>query len=158
MVQTLTTRQQSDAIRAEMCRIRTKLPYDVDAARVQVKQMIDWKYHLRQHPLPILGAVALLGYLVVPSRMMRRTVFVSSDGTQATIETATTESTASKGGILAGLLATAGSIALRSGTSLIMRHVQQQLMSSFNSAKETNPDDNPLHDYQADLSSESKRK
>jgi len=160
MVQTLSTRQQSEAIRAEMCRIRSQLPYDVDAARAQVKQMTDWKYHLRQHPLPILGAVALIGYLVVPSKPTSHTVFVTSDGSQPMTETATLKSATFKGGskegIFAGLLATAGSIALRSGTSLIMRHFSQQLMGSFNSAKEPSSDDNPFYADQADLSSESK--
>jgi len=160
MVQTLATRQQSEAIRAEMRRIRTALPYDVDAARVQVKQLTDWKYHLRQHPLPILGAVALIGYSVVPSKSTSHTVFVTSDGSQPVTETAILKSATfkagSKDGIVAGLLATAGGIAFRSATSMIMRHFSQQLMSSFNSAKEPSSDDNPLYADQADFSSESK--
>ena len=160
MVQTLATRKQSEAIRAEMRRIRSELPYDVDAARIQVKQMTDWKYHLRQHPLPILGVVAIIGYLVVPSKPTSHTVFVTNDSSQPTTETATLKSATfkggSKGGIVAGLLATAGSIALRSATSMIMRHFSQQLMSSFNSVKEPSSDDSPRYADQANSSTESK--
>ena len=153
MVQTTSTRQQSDAIRAEMRRIRTELPYDVDAARVQVKQLTNWKYHLRQHPLPILSAAALIGYLVVPSRMMSHTVFVTSDGSEPAIKPIT-----AKQGVIAGLFAAAGSIALRSGTSLIMRHISQQLMGVFDPANRPIHDASSLHADQPEFSSESKTK
>ena len=156
MVHTLATRKQREAIRAEMCRIRSALPYNVDAARVQVKQLTDWKYHLRQHPLPILGVVALIGYLIVPSKTTTRTVFVTTDNSQPTTETETSKSTISKGGVVAGLLATAGSIALRSGTSLIMRHLSQQLMSNFSPAKKSSLDDSPRYADQAISPTESK--
>ncbi len=129
MVETLATRKQSEAIRAEMRRIRTELPYDVDAARVQVRQMTDWKYQLHQHAVPILGAAVLLGYLLVPSKGSSRTVYVNSNGSEPEIELK-----AAKRGIVSGLVATTASMVLRSGTSLIAGYVSQHLLSSFKPA------------------------
>ncbi len=80
MASTLATKKQSAAIRKKMQEIRNELPYDVDDARQRVRQLSDWKYHLRRRPLPILLAGAVAGYVLVPSKRTKPQVIVHRDG------------------------------------------------------------------------------
>ncbi|TWU01709.1 hypothetical protein [Neorhodopirellula pilleata] len=125
MTNTLATRKQSEAIRARMQQIRSDLPYDVDMARQQVRQMTDWKYQFRQHPVAVMATVAIAGYLLVPQSRKRSEVIVRNVGGNST-----TEAKAAKRGLLSGLVAAAATMALRSGTSLFAQHLSQSFMQA----------------------------
>ncbi len=127
MTKTLATRKQSEAIRARMQQIRCDLPYDVDRARQQVRQLTDWKYQFRKHPIAIMTTVAIAGYLLVPqSRKQQEVIIRNSDGKS------TTETKAAKRGLLGGLVAAAATMALKSGTSMLTQRLSQSLMQSVN--------------------------
>lgn len=133
MTKTLATRKQSEAIRAKMQEIRSDLPYDVDMARQQVRQMTDWKYQFRKHPLAIMTTVAIAGYLLVPqSRKQPEVIIRNSDGKSAT------EAKAAKRGLLSGLVAAAATMALKSGTSMLTQHLSQSFMQSVSQHSASN--------------------
>lgn len=130
MATTTATRKQSDAIRARMAQIRTDLPYDVDAARQQVRQLTDWKHQFRKHPFAVMSLAAVAGYLVVPAKTHAKHVKVISARPDDS-----SEETAVKKGLLGGLLATAATMALKSGTTILARHLSQSLMSGMSSQR-----------------------
>ncbi len=63
---TLATRKQSEAIRGQMQSIRCGLPYAMDDARDELKQLTDWKYYVRKLPLATVTCAAAAGYMAVP--------------------------------------------------------------------------------------------
>lgn len=65
---TTATREQSAAIRQEMLHIRSRLPYSMDTARDEAKQLVDWKFYVTRFPWASFGAAAAAGYLVAPRR------------------------------------------------------------------------------------------
>ncbi|QDV69478.1 hypothetical protein Poly24_31940 [Rosistilla carotiformis] len=119
MANTLATRKQSEAIRHQMQVIRTALPRDVDAARSQAQDLVDWRYHMRKNPWPLLAAASLVGYLVVPAKSVGRT-FSSAEPRQAEVPKKSL-----MGGIAGGLI----TLAIRSGVSMATRQLSQTLMT-----------------------------
>lgn len=67
LVATNAPRKESAAIRAEMQQIRNELPYSLDCARDNVRELVDWKTYVRSFPSLVLPAAAVVGYLIVPS-------------------------------------------------------------------------------------------
>jgi len=61
--------RQVQAIREEMAAIRRELRNDVDEIVEDTREMVDWRYYVREHPWACMAAVAALGYLVVPPRI-----------------------------------------------------------------------------------------
>ncbi|TWU35324.1 hypothetical protein Q31b_54200 [Novipirellula aureliae] len=121
MASTLATRKQSAAIRDRMSEIRCDLPYDVDDARERVKQLTDWKYHFARRPLPILAAVAIAGYLIVPSRKREQsTIVLHHTGSEQVRALA-------KRGVMSGIVAAAGTMILRQAVSLAADHFTHKL-------------------------------
>lgn len=125
MTTTLATRKQSAAIRARMEQIRSDLPYRVDDARQQVRQLTDWRYQFRQHPGAVMTAAAIVGYLLVPQfKSQRQTVARDDSGVR------TSQPEPARKGIIGGLVAAAATMALKSGTSMLTQHLSQALLHS----------------------------
>ena len=51
-----------------MAGVRSSLSSDVEQVTSNAKELTDWKYYVKQHPLVVAGAAAALGYLLVPNR------------------------------------------------------------------------------------------
>lgn len=128
MSNTLATRKQSEAIRARMQQIRSDLPYDVDDARQQVRQWIDWRYQFRKHPAAIMTASVIVGYLLVPPIRKESTVIVQSSGDEHFQPTKP-----AKTGLVGGLVAAAATMALKSGTSMLAQHLSSTLLGQIRS-------------------------
>ncbi|MDA8744318.1 hypothetical protein N9N28_06790 [Rubripirellula amarantea] len=126
MTSTLATRKQAAAIRDRMQQIRSELPYDVDDARERVKQLSDWKYHMSRHSVPILAAVAVAGFLVVPKKSKQIAVphYRRADASA---------DTPAKRGMFAGIAGAAMTLLLRQATSMAAR----ELASHFTGASRT---------------------
>src|SRR6056297_1103283 len=108
MTTTSATKKQAEAIKTRMQQIRTCLPYQVDDARLQVKQLADWKYHYRKRPAIVLGVALAVGYLLVPhSRRPKHTVVYRDQGSSPR---------AAKKGLLGGILGAFTTMAIRHGT------------------------------------------
>lgn len=69
---TTATREQSAAIRQEMLHIRSRLPYSMDKARDDAKQLVDWRFYVTRFPWATFGAVAAVGYLAAPRWRTKR--------------------------------------------------------------------------------------
>lgn len=54
-----------EELRQRMAQIRSS-SQDVETIMSGLRQNLDWRYHLQQHPWAFAGAAALLGYWLVP--------------------------------------------------------------------------------------------
>lgn len=66
--------RETGAIRQQMMAIRGRMPYDMDAARQQATQLVDWRYYVRRFPFATLGLTAAAAYMLVPQKIPRQTV------------------------------------------------------------------------------------
>lgn len=114
MAVTSATEKQADAIRDRMQQIRTCLPYEVDDARLRVKQLADWKHHYRKRPATIMAAAFVIGYLVVPHSKRSDRVVVYREQSPAKHD----GSKAAEKGLLGGVMGALTTMAIRQGTSL----------------------------------------
>lgn len=120
MATTLATEKQANAIKQRMAEIRTDLPYEVDEARHRVKQLTDWKYHLSRHPLPVLGAAAVVGFLAVPSKSTPSRIVVRRDAGELTAPPA-------KRGLLGGIAGAVATMMLRQASAIAANQVSSLL-------------------------------
>ncbi|NND96119.1 MAG: hypothetical protein HKN47_02180 [Pirellulaceae bacterium] len=118
-MKTLATRKQSEAIRDQMRSVRSELPYAMDDARDELKQLADWKYYVRKLPMTSILATAAAAYMAVPSSHTRRPVNRSEE-----------ESSVPEKSFLAGLTGSLVAMALRTGTSMAMRHASGMFLNS----------------------------
>jgi len=121
-VGTLATREQSAAIRGRMESIRSNLPYDMDDARDELKQLADWRYYVSKLPLASLAAGAVVGYLLVPSKSTSQ-----RKATAANKEAV--EEEAAESSFVGGLLGSVAAMALRTATTLAVRQVSNTLFN-----------------------------
>jgi hypothetical protein len=59
---------QPDEIRERMAMIRQRIDEQSDEVVAQVNALSDWRSYVRRHPWVSVGAAAVLGYVLVPSR------------------------------------------------------------------------------------------
>ena len=57
----------ADDLKARMAGVRSSLSSDVQQVTENARDLTDWRYYVRQHPLALVGAAAVAGYLAVPS-------------------------------------------------------------------------------------------
>lgn len=138
MTNTLATRKQSQAIRDRMQTIRTQLPYDADNARAHMQELTDWKYHMRKRPWPVLAAVAIGGYLLIPAKREDRVIVHS--GTDSA-----SQAPAAKKGMLGGIMGALATLAIKQGTSIATRQLSNSLFPSRHAGSVEQP--LPAHSY-----------
>ena len=131
-VPTLATKKQSEAIKHRMAEIRTDLPYDVDDARSQLRELTDWKHHLRSHPVMILGTIAAISFLVVPSGSGKRS---GANHGSPHHPSRGDDYVPAKKSIFAGLISAAATMALRSGATFAQRQLMQKFLDRSASMK-----------------------
>ena len=56
----------AEDLRREMASVRSSLASDVEQVTANARDLTDWKYYVKQHPLPLAAAAAAFGYLMVP--------------------------------------------------------------------------------------------
>ncbi len=122
MATTLATEKQATAIKQRMAEIRTDLPYSADVARARVQQLTDWRYHLSRHPLPIVAAAVVAGYLLVPRKRVPDRVIVHRDSAiQADVKKPVER------GMFAGIAAAVGTMLLRQAATAATAHFTDRL-------------------------------
>ncbi|MCM2371656.1 hypothetical protein [Aporhodopirellula aestuarii] len=119
MAVTTATRRQSEAIRASMREIRSELPYDVDDARERVKQLSDWKYHMSRRPLAVMGAAAVIGYLLVPAKRSPTPTVIHQAGYEPPAAPA-------KRGILGGIAGAVATMLLKQATTIAANQISSK--------------------------------
>jgi len=102
--------------------IRSNLPYDMDDARDELKQLADWRYYVSKLPLTSLAAGAVVGYLLVPSKSTSQ-----RKATAANKEAV--EEEAAESSFVGGLLGSVAAMALRTATTLAVRQVSNTLFN-----------------------------
>ena len=60
----------ADRLRQEMRTIRRDLGQEVEDLVEHAEQLMEWRYYVRRFPWASLGVAALLGYFVVPQRIV----------------------------------------------------------------------------------------
>lgn len=125
MTMTLATEKQAEAIKQRMAQIRSELPYGVDEARNRVRELADWKYHMSRHPLPILAAAAVVGYLVVPKKQTYERIVIHRD--PAGVGQSAVATKPVKRGLLGGIVGAVATTVLRQATSVAATHVSNLL-------------------------------
>ncbi len=128
MANTLARRTESKAIREQMQAIRNGMPGDADAARARMRQLTDWKYHVRQRPWAVVAAAAVAGYLLVPARREQR-VEQHADGRIDPNQSANGRTVAA-GSVMGSLARTLITLALRSGVSIATKHFSEAISAS----------------------------
>jgi len=61
---------QAQQLRQEMRTIRRELGDNVEELVENAERLMDWKYYVQRYPWASIGAAALLGYFIVPQRMV----------------------------------------------------------------------------------------
>lgn len=61
---------QADRLRQEMRTIRRELGDDVEELVEHAERLMDWKYYVQRYPWACAGGAALLGYFLVPQRIV----------------------------------------------------------------------------------------
>ena len=125
------SRTRTADIRQRMRLVRGRIPGELNEARTEVRQALDWKRHAGRHPYFLFGLAAGIGYLLVPRRKMvlrkvtlprgqmpRHANLVTEDHAERTVAKASLAST---------LISTLTTFALRAGTSF----ATQQLLKRF---------------------------
>ncbi|QDT11946.1 hypothetical protein [Planctomycetes bacterium K23_9] len=125
MATTLATEKQSEAIKQRMREIRTELPYSADQARIRVKQLTDWKYHLSRHPIPIVAATVFAGYLLAPSirgsdQSPQRAHHAEQPAVRRRVKPA-------KKGILGGIVGTLATLAMKHAATIAADQVSNAI-------------------------------
>ena len=59
---------RGDKVRERMQQLRCEIDEDVEDVSASARTMLDWKHYVKTHPWVCLGAVAALGFLIVPKR------------------------------------------------------------------------------------------
>lgn len=128
MASTSATRRQSEAIRATMREIRSELPYDVDDARERLKQLSDWRYHLSRRPYAVLGAAAVLGYVLMPAKRTSKNIVVHPE------KLSSSAAAPAKRGLVGGIVGAFTTLLLRQAAVLATNQIANKL-----SQHNTNP-------------------
>lgn len=123
------TRVDSDAIRQRMRRLRVELNSEVEAAKTEASQMLDWKSYVAAHPWLCVGAAAAAGYFLAPKT--ERVLRLSDNQLKRLAKMGGVKVTAqSTGGESSSLFATAtaaiGAIAGRAALSYVSRMIANQ--------------------------------
>ncbi|MDV6033858.1 MAG: hypothetical protein F9B45_27960 [Phycisphaera sp. RhM] len=129
MATTLATKKQANAIKQRMAEIRTELPYDVDDARMRVRELTDWKYHMARHPLPLLAVAAGVGYLLVPSKSKPspEPIIIRQDSRGNTTKECGAAPAPAKRGFIGGIMGAVTSLALKQLTTVASNQISQLL-------------------------------
>ncbi|MCS7465495.1 hypothetical protein NZK35_02280 [Stieleria sp. ICT_E10.1] len=129
MATTLATEKQAGAIKQRMAEIRTELPYDVDDARMRVRELTDWKYHMARHPLPLLAVAAGVGFLLVPSKSkpVPEPIVIRQDAHGNATQECGVQPAPARRGFVGGLLSAVTSVAIKQLSTIATNQISQLL-------------------------------
>ena len=122
------TKQRTIDIRQRMQAIRSDLPTSMDEARADVSNLTDWRYYVCSYPQLILPIVAAAAYSIVPQSKKSATSQVAFlDGSEGVRRVRLIEDTIPKKSIVAGVVSSLLTLAVRSGSSIAIRQLSQML-------------------------------
>jgi hypothetical protein len=113
-----------ETVRARMQGIRCDIDQDLEDVSASARSMVDWKHYVRAYPWVCLGTAATLGFLIVPKRSAARngdsaTPTEPAENSPRVVPSAP----AVARGLVAALVATVVSIAVREATAYVGQSV-----------------------------------
>jgi len=122
------TKQRTTEIRQRMQAIRSDLPGSMEEAREDVSNLTDWKFYVRSYPHLILPIVAAAAFSIVPrAKKSAASQVAFLDGDKGVRRVRFVEDTVPKKSIAARVVSSLLTLALRSGSSMAVRHLSQML-------------------------------
>jgi len=123
-----------------MQQLRCEIDGDVEDMAASARTMVDWKHYVKTHPWVCLGAVAALGFLIVPKRSRAINAELATPTELAGIgHLVVKPASAAARGLVDALLATAANIAVRKATAYVGQHAERLL--GITGQRETNHHD-----------------
>ena len=126
--------QQADVLRREMRSIRREFGDSVEELVENAERLMDWRYYWERYPWAMVGAAALLGYFVVPRRIVAMSMSVdghSLDDLAHRLAPAITsrveKKRESKPGWISGLLSLGVGMLTKAATGYATQYVSQLL-------------------------------
>jgi hypothetical protein len=111
---------QGDAVRERMQQLRCEIDGDMEDVSASARTMVDWKHYVKTHPWVCLGAVAALGFLIVPKRSRAINAELATPTELAgTGHPIVKPASAAARGLVDALVATVVSIAVREATAYL---------------------------------------
>jgi hypothetical protein len=108
--------------------IRSDLPGSVEDACENVNNLLDWKYYVWSYPQFILPIIAATAYVIVPrSRRAEASPFAFLDSDAGVRRVRLVDDTVPNRSIVAGVVSSLLTFALRSGSSMAIRHLSEML-------------------------------
>jgi len=123
--------QEAAILQWEMRQVRTEAAADVEQMVADARTLMDWRHHLKRHPMLFAAAGLALGYAFVPKkkevvRLDASALRELAKDKRFSVQVANNEqASAAGGGIIAALVGMAAQAALRSGTSMFTSQLQQ---------------------------------
>jgi hypothetical protein len=125
----------AEDIQAQMRQMRCELGEGMDDLVENARVMADWRYYVHRYPWACVGAAAVAGFLLVPTRtqvirpdpaalaeeLARRHLVMPADG----------EAPTAKHGVIAALAAMAGNALLQGGIALVRSRLTEYLNSQL---------------------------
>lgn len=127
---------QADRLRQEMRTIRRELGDNVEELVEHAEQLMDWRYYVRRYPWASLGVAALLGYFVVPQRVVTLPTddhTLSRLADRLPIYPPTNQPKKQRSSMLSSLISMGTGLALRAATGYLTQQVSKIV------AQQTNP-------------------
>jgi hypothetical protein len=128
----------AEDIQSQMRQVRCELGEEVDDLVENARVMADWRYYVHRYPWACLGAAAVTGFLLVPTRtqVIRPDPAAIADelARRKIVVPAGNDQPKAKHGVIAALAALAGNAILQGGMSLVKSRltefVNKQLAAS----------------------------
>jgi hypothetical protein len=135
MAQALAGPTEADDIQRQMREVRVELRDDVRDLVTSAQDMGDWTSYVKAYPWLCVGAAAIVGYFLVPTRRLvvhpdRETLFKLAKEHKLVMEPAESQGQKKKGGLASQLVSMAAAAALQGG----LRIATQQLAQAISSA------------------------
>lgn len=118
----------AESVRARMQQLRCEIDGDMEDVSTSARTMLDWKHYVKTHPWACLGAVAALGFLIVPKRPKATPAAAAT-----VIEPAATGHVVVKSGptitagVIDAILATVANIAIQKATAYLGQTAERLL-------------------------------
>lgn len=117
---------EGEVIRSQMAALRGAIGHDVEHTVAGLRTMVDWRHFVRHHPWACVGAAALAGFVLIPSKP--KIVLQADDHTVARFGRGrgfhAQSSTGGKGAVEA-IARMAGQFALRAATAYVTRRISE---------------------------------
>jgi len=135
----MSTASSAEQIQREMREIRADLRGNVQEMMQQANGLTDWQEYVKAYPWLALGAAAVVGFLVVPSRptIIQPDAKQMEDLVKSQKVHLETNAPAARSGIVGTLVGMAGSMAVQAGMAALSSYVAQLQQSPPPSPQDT---------------------